>query len=223
MADAALGVKRASAALGTTIPPRECLLYVRTWLGAPGGPPTAAAAWLSARGKHMGDPSPPPGVPVFFAPNHVALSVGDGGIISTDWPRPGTVGLTTISELSNAWHHPYLGWTDTIDGAPIRGIGGAKAQLAVTNAGFHIPSIPFPLNPFGQPPSIPGNPLGGIGSALGSLGSIAGLLTNPFTYIRLAMFGAGAVLLFLALHKFDSVQTATSGLKDAAVSAAMKG
>lgn len=222
MADAALGVKRASMALGSSVPPRTCLEQVRTWLGAPGGPPTAAAAWLAARGKHTGDPAPPPGVPVFFAPNHVALSIGGGGIISTDWPRLGTVGQTTITTLSRAWHHPYLGWTSTIDGAPIHGIGGHAAQLAVSNAGFHIPN-PFgpgnPLLPWGNNLTIPK----GLSAPWQAFSGFVSLLSDPFTYIRLAMFGVGVTLVFLAIHNFDAVKSATSQASGAVSRAVMEG
>ena len=59
-------------------------------------------------------PDPPPGVPVYFRNprskyGHIALSLGGGRIRSTDWPRAGVVGNTTIGEQERAWAISYVG------------------------------------------------------------------------------------------------------------------
>lgn len=186
-ANAALGVRNATAALGSTVPPRACLHYVRTWLDAPGGILTAAAAWRAAKHKHPGDRNPPAGVPVFFAPNHVALSIGGGNIISTDWPHLSNVGRTTINTLEATWHHTYLGWSEDIENQMIAGIGapGTLTDGGITDVGLHVP-----------------NPLGGLTDLINAMQDVAkagAFLADPRTWIRVAMWFAGIACLWIAV------------------------
>jgi hypothetical protein len=154
-------------------------MYVHDWLGISARYPTAIAAWTAATQKHAGDKNPPAGVPVFFAPNHVALSIGGGNIVSTDWPRSGHIGKTTIQELSKAWSHIYLGWTGDLNGHTIGGIGNATVT----------PTVPSNNGGTVSPAGLPS--LGGIGTALT-------FLTDSSNWMRLAYFVAGTALILFA-------------------------
>ena len=76
---------------------------------------SAAAHWeqVPADLKHPGDRNPPPGALVFWLNGwgHVALSLGGGKVAGTDWPTPLQIGVGTIDEITNGWHHPYAGWS----------------------------------------------------------------------------------------------------------------
>lgn len=100
--------------------PGMCLKHVRTWLGIPARYPDAISAWHHA-GRRVTSRTPPPGIPVFFAGGrhgHIALSLGNGKIRTTDWPR-GRVGTTTIAELERRWHYRYLGASFELNGQRI--------------------------------------------------------------------------------------------------------
>jgi hypothetical protein len=102
-----------------------CLNFVQTMLGSPWSGPSAVWAWNNAKGKHGPDPSPPPGVPVWWLGSkygHVAISVGGGRVRSTDWPSRGRVGETTITNLSRAWGRKYVGWAEYLGGQKIPGV-----------------------------------------------------------------------------------------------------
>lgn len=85
---------------------------------------TALQAWERTEGQH-GDRNPPPGVPVWFgarpgsAAGDVVISLGDGRVVATDYPRFGVVGVCTIDERQRQINRPYLGWTDHIFDQPI--------------------------------------------------------------------------------------------------------
>ncbi|MFJ2370884.1 hypothetical protein [Microbacterium sp. NPDC087665] len=86
---------------------------------------TALIGWEKSDGKHHGDRNPPPGVPVWFGAKptsgagDVVISLGGGRVAATDWPRNGVIGVTTIDARQRQIGRPYLGWTETILGAPI--------------------------------------------------------------------------------------------------------
>jgi hypothetical protein len=98
-----------------------CLRFVRVCFDVGSKYPSAISAWNNAEQRHATS-TPPYGAPVFFAPGgsnpygHVAMSVGGGRCRSTDWPRAGVVSEVSISELAAAWRHPYLGWTNDLNG-----------------------------------------------------------------------------------------------------------
>jgi cell wall-associated NlpC family hydrolase len=113
-------VQRARRLVGTVGPwSHLCLGFVRTVFGLPGRDPSAIAAWRAARTKHAGDRQPPAGVPVFWSgggPGHVAVSTGDGWIVTSDFPSAGRVSRIPISVLQAVWHLRYLGWTEDLEG-----------------------------------------------------------------------------------------------------------
>ncbi len=94
---------------------RRCLNFVaRSYGYSASGVPTAYDFWLSAEDKHVGDTNPPAGALVFWetsAPaGHVALSAGNGMVISNDIGGPGTITVVSLAELTTRWNATYLGW-----------------------------------------------------------------------------------------------------------------
>ena len=102
-----------------------CLYYV--WLaykavGARTGRSagTALQGWNESDGNHPGDRNPPAGVPVWFGAKpgsdagDVVISLGEGRVAATDWPRYGVVGSCTIDERQRQIGRPYLGWSERI-------------------------------------------------------------------------------------------------------------
>jgi cell wall-associated NlpC family hydrolase len=99
-----------------------CLKFVRKVYGLPARDPSAIAAWHASDSKHKGDAEPPAGVPVFWSgggPGHVALSLGDGWVLTSDYPTSGRVTKVEISTLDAAWGLHYLGWTDDLEGVVV--------------------------------------------------------------------------------------------------------
>jgi uncharacterized protein YraI len=67
-----------------------------------------------SRYRHSGRAVPAGGL-VFFSGGshgHVAISTGDGKVISNDIGGKGTYTSTTISKIENKWGDKYLGWTN---------------------------------------------------------------------------------------------------------------
>lgn len=65
--------------------------------------------------KHSGDWNAPAGALMFWAggntgAGHVAISLGNGSIISTDATGPGVVGQIPARTPTDKWGHQYLGW-----------------------------------------------------------------------------------------------------------------
>lgn len=79
---------------------------------------TANAHWqgdISNGSAHPGDRNPPAGKLVFFknsnSAGHVAISLGNGMIASTDILGRGKVGIVTLNQITNGiWHLEYRGW-----------------------------------------------------------------------------------------------------------------
>ncbi len=121
-------------ALGTTTNKvGYCGQTVQGWLGGHGlHGPTAIAAWDGAPAsmKHTG--TPPAGVAVYFRggkSGHVALSLGNGMIRSTDWPSAGQTGTTSIQTLQLAWGKKYVGWASQYaTGGKVNGPGTATSD-----------------------------------------------------------------------------------------------
>jgi hypothetical protein len=75
---------------------------------------TAAANWTAtpANLKHPGDMQAPAGALMYWGggDGHVALSLGNGSIISTDIGGNGTVTTAPATAITSKWGKPYLGW-----------------------------------------------------------------------------------------------------------------
>jgi hypothetical protein len=110
----------------------RCLGFVTLAYRAAGAPVigvgTALIAGVAAERTmhHNPDPSSiPPGVPLWWSGGlgHVALSLGGGKAISTDYPTSGVANYTTVDGLIH-WlegSHHFLGWSETIEGARVYG------------------------------------------------------------------------------------------------------
>ena len=104
---------------------RLCLNFVMTALDArPSGSPDADTAWNKTPASHKRrDTNPPPGVPVYWETSgkadHVALSTGNGRVLSNDIRRRGKIDEVPISEITRKWNAQYLGWTTTYVGQPL--------------------------------------------------------------------------------------------------------
>jgi len=76
----------------------------------------AISHWKStpSKYKHSGKGIPAGGLAFFSGGSHghVAISVGDGKLISNDIHGRGTYTYTTISEIQSKWGDKYLGWTN---------------------------------------------------------------------------------------------------------------
>jgi hypothetical protein len=104
---------------------------------------TALVNWNSTPSglKHPGDPNAPAGALMFWdgGDGHVAISLGNGSIISTDISGNGTVSTVPASAISDKWGKRYLGWsypyfqgheaTNTLGG-----ITGSTSTATGTNA-----------------------------------------------------------------------------------------
>jgi hypothetical protein len=116
-------LRRAERYMGTVGPwSGLCLRFVRKVYGLDARDRSAIVAWREARHKHRGDPRPPAGVPVFWAgggPGHVALSLGNGWVLTSDYPSRGHVAKVPISTLDEEWNLRYLGWTNDLEGVVV--------------------------------------------------------------------------------------------------------
>lgn len=106
-----------------------CLHLCQASYNAPHVHPDAISAWRAAPHKHHDD-RPPRGAVVYWASSshgsghgHVAISLGDDHIVSTDLPRWGSIGVVPLSTPRHAWGDIYQGWTPTISGLVIPGVG----------------------------------------------------------------------------------------------------
>lgn len=113
---------------GHYYPSGMCLNFVWTCIESPvsHGLPDANAAWAGAENIHT-DRDPPAGAPVYWGGGqhgHIALSLGDGKVRSTDWPGKEQVGTVSIDQITSAWGIPYRGWSTDYDGTPIPGLNG---------------------------------------------------------------------------------------------------
>lgn len=109
---------------------------VKNWQGTPNGL------------KHPGDWNAPAGALMYWGggstgAGHVAISLGNGSIISTDATGPGVVGVIDSRVPSNKWGHPYLGWAvPYFQGKEATGsLGNWTGATSVTNASFNATQI----------------------------------------------------------------------------------
>lgn len=111
-----------------------CLKTIRTLYGV--GPvwPDAETAWENAGQRHPeSDPARiPRGVPVWWVNGrygHVALSIGGGYCLTTDYRRSGFVGVAPIGPLAAWCGGRLVGWSETINGVDV---WDAKARPTFT-------------------------------------------------------------------------------------------
>lgn len=120
----------ASAKRSTFNVPGHCLQWSREQAGIPSKYADAATAWQHAIGRRPRDPRPPRGAAVYWTGGssgygHIAISLGDGKVRSTDAGGSGEVATVPIRRLSAEWHLTYAGWANSINGYKIPGVAPA--------------------------------------------------------------------------------------------------
>jgi hypothetical protein len=95
--------------------PGYCLQQVRLWCGANARYGDAATAWRNTNDRHPGNRNPPRGAPVYWTGGthgygHIAMSLGNGKIRSTDAGGRGRVATVDLGWIERNWHLKYGGW-----------------------------------------------------------------------------------------------------------------
>lgn len=101
-----------------------CLKFTRTCYHVSALWSDAATGWANADLRHLGNSTPPRGVPVWWTGGsngygHVAISAGGGYVISTDYPSSEKVGRARIDALTKGWNLRYGGWSEDINGVRV--------------------------------------------------------------------------------------------------------
>ena len=109
--------------------PGHCLEWARERADIPPVYDDAATAWANATGKRPGDRHPPVGAAVYWTGGtsgygHIAISVGDGKVRSTDAGGEGRVKTVGVDWATKAWGLRYAGWANSINGYTIPGVVG---------------------------------------------------------------------------------------------------
>lgn len=104
----------------------QCLNYVWVCSDAPRSANIndANAAWYAATQKETVG-NPPAGAPVYWSGGrygHIAISLGNGYVRSTDYPNKGQVGTVAIYLITRQWGLNYRGWSRSYANHPIDGI-----------------------------------------------------------------------------------------------------
>lgn len=108
----------------TPVPPPVhgwCLMMVRLCFGIVSKYDRAIDAWNNAQHKiRFSDPNRiVRGLPVFFAPNHIAIGAGPDEIWSTDAYEDGVFGKIRASVLMEKWGLTLLGQTEDLNGETV--------------------------------------------------------------------------------------------------------
>jgi hypothetical protein len=98
-----------------------CLMMVRLCYGIAAKYNRAIDAWNGAERKiRFSDPQKiQRGLPVFFAPNHIAIGAGPDEIWSTDVHKPGVFSKVRASALMEMWGLTLLGQTRDLNGQQV--------------------------------------------------------------------------------------------------------
>jgi hypothetical protein len=117
----------AAAKASTYNVPGKCLSWSREQADIPSRYTDAATAWQHAHGRRAGDPNPPKGSAVYWLGGsggygHVAISLGNGMVRSSDAGGSGVVATVPLRKITREWHLTYVGWADTINGYRIPGV-----------------------------------------------------------------------------------------------------
>jgi hypothetical protein len=96
--------------------PGMCLQQTRMWAGIPARYLNASTAWRNTNNRHPGDrTNVPRGAAVYWTGGsrgfgHIALSVGNGKVRSTDAGGRGKVATVDLGWVERAWGLDYAGW-----------------------------------------------------------------------------------------------------------------
>lgn len=101
-----------------------CLKTIRSLFGVASLYPDAETAWENAEARHATSSSAdiPWGVPVWWVNGrygHVALSLGKGRCLTTDYVETGRLGLAQISSLGPWCGGRLVGWSQDINGVTV--------------------------------------------------------------------------------------------------------
>jgi hypothetical protein len=112
----------------TTNDPGMCLQWSRTRAEIGAMFPDAATAWKHALDRHKGDTKPPRGSMVYWLGGshgygHIAVSLGNGNVRSTDAGGAGKVATRPVAWFEQHWGLPYAGWADNVNDTRIPGVG----------------------------------------------------------------------------------------------------
>ncbi len=90
-----------------------CLNLQTIAYGAPQTIPKAIDQWtgMPEELRHSPNTVAPPGALMFWAPNHVALSLGNNMMVSTDVLGNGRAWIVSFETIQARWGFTYLGWT----------------------------------------------------------------------------------------------------------------
>ena len=178
--------------LSTGLTPLECdhavaVAYTpgHSWDNSYSNEPTAYQHWLDipSNRKHLNDTQAPAGALMFWQSGqdgHVALSMGDGTVATTDMPGGGDYSIVPFSAFAKNWGMTdYLGWTD-----PVFPNHDGK--------GWNGPTL-VPLTLFPSTSPI------GVGSSSTPVLAPAGSPTAPSTAGRIGKYILGALLITLGI------------------------
>lgn len=90
-----------------------CLNLVTMAYGWSSGAPTAIAMWngLPRHRKQSPNTVAPPGALMFWGPNHVAMSLGNNMMVSSDVLGVGRAWIVSFETIQAVWGLQYLGWS----------------------------------------------------------------------------------------------------------------
>lgn len=113
--------------------PGYCLKWCRLRADIPALYPDAATAWKYAHHRHKGDRYPPRGAMVYWLGGsagygHIAVSVGNGRIRSTDAGGAGHVATVDVGWVEAHWGLPFAGWADNVNDVVIPGVGAEMTE-----------------------------------------------------------------------------------------------
>lgn len=118
----------------------QCLKTVRGWYDVNSRYPTAASGWANAEFKHPREDGRdcPRGAPVWWTggsrgAGHVAISVGGGVCISTDWKRAGRADYANINEITSRWGLDFKGYTNDVNGITVWKPAPVKETVHLSN------------------------------------------------------------------------------------------
>jgi|SRR5262245_956210 len=105
--------------------PGYCLQQTRLWCGISSRYPDASTAWANTNDRHPGGRKPPRGAAVYWTGGshgygHIALSLGDGKIRSTDAGGSGRVATVQLGWVEAHWGLRYAGWAWDINEQTIK-------------------------------------------------------------------------------------------------------
>lgn len=100
----------------------QCLATTRQYWNVPSKWGTAALSYEHAAHKHgaASGTDVPRGAPVWWTggsdgAGHVAISIGGGLCLSTDWKEPGRIDVARIDDITSHWGLDFKGWTREIN------------------------------------------------------------------------------------------------------------